>query len=87
MKLTADERNALDAARNVVSVHSPEALRVLRGLAARGLCEVSGPLQYQLLDPKTCPLGIAVITAEGRRALAHQGNNAHKPELEACHVG
>lgn len=87
MKLTADERSALDATRNVVSVHSPEAMKLLRGLSARGLCEVSGPLGYQRLDPKTCPLGIAVITPEGRRVLAHQANSRLKPELEACHVG
>jgi uncharacterized protein YaeQ len=86
MKLTAEEKHALECVQGVVSVHSEKMMALLQRLAARGLCEISGPMCWQKLDSKTCPIGIAVITPDGRRALAQPSNNAHKAELEAAHA-
>lgn len=70
MKLTNEEIAALEAVRSPASIHNERALKVLRGLADRGLVEVGPSLAWQRLYPESCPLGIAVITADGRRALA-----------------
>ncbi|NLF17993.1 MAG: hypothetical protein GX595_12200 [Lentisphaerae bacterium] len=77
MKLTNEDIDALEASRMPVSVYGERAMTVLRRLADLGLVEVGQPMAWQKMNPDTCPLGIAVITAAGRRAL----------NLEACHAG
>lgn len=69
MKLTNEERSVLQAVRSPVCVHSPQAMQALNHLATLGFVEVGEPLAWQKVNPPTCPLGIAVITASGRRAL------------------
>lgn len=69
MKLTLEERKALAAVREPASVYSKALWQILKRLADRDLCETGAPLEYQRLDPERCPLGIAVISPAGKRAL------------------
>ena len=69
MKLTTEERKALAAIREPAGVYSKALAKILKRLAAHGLCEVCDPLDWQRGDPQTCPLCLAAITSAGKRAL------------------
>ena len=72
MKLTIEERKALAAVREPASVYSKPLWKILNRLAELGLCEVAAPMEWQKLDPEKCPLGISVITPDGKRALREE---------------
>ena len=69
MKLSLEERKALAAVREPSSIYSKALWHILKRLSGFGLCETCAPLEWQRLDPEKCPLGIAVATPEGKRAL------------------
>lgn len=72
MKLSLEERKALAAVRELAGIHSKPLWMILKRLAERDLCEVAAPMEWQKVDPETCPLGIAVITPAGKRALREE---------------
>lgn len=87
MKLTNDERKALEGVRNPAGVFSKPVAQILKRLADLGLCEVAPPMLWQRADPQTCPLAIAVITAAGRNALRNERRRqAPARELEVCNA-
>ena len=72
MKLTLEERKALAAVREPAYVYSKPLWLILKRLSEHDLCEVADPPEWQRLDPEKCPLGMAVISPSGKRALREE---------------